>query len=80
LQVGLALLQQLATPPAAAPPAAPAAGAAPTAEGEKKPALPGRVCRDEQTGEPYLRLPVPSPEVVSQAVGALQALLESFRR
>ena len=30
---------------------------------------------DEKTGEPYLRLPVPPPEVLEQAVGALSKFL-----
>jgi superfamily II DNA or RNA helicase len=38
------------------------------------------VRRDEQTGESYLRLPVPPPELVEQAVRALGGLLESLRR
>jgi hypothetical protein len=38
------------------------------------------VRRDEQTGETYLRLPVPPPEVLNQALGALQALLQSMQK
>jgi superfamily II DNA or RNA helicase len=38
------------------------------------------VRRDEQTGEPYLRLPVPPPAVVDQALRALGGLLEGLRR
>jgi hypothetical protein len=38
------------------------------------------VRRDEQTGEDYLRLPVPPPAVVDQALRALSGLLESLRR
>jgi superfamily II DNA or RNA helicase len=66
LQVGAALLQQLAGPQAR--PGGAGGGAA------------GIVRRDEQTGEEYLRLPVPPPEVVHQALGALQALLQSMQR
>ncbi|MFO0927190.1 MAG: DEAD/DEAH box helicase [Gemmataceae bacterium] len=66
IQAGAALLQNLLTPPdGKAPPSASA--------------FPGRVCRDEATGESYLRLPVPSPAVVQQAVQALQTLLEGMR-
>jgi hypothetical protein len=65
LQVGAALLQQLAANPQA-----------PTA-GSRAPSL---VRRDEQTGETYLRLPVPPPEVLNQALGALQALLQSMQK
>jgi hypothetical protein len=36
--------------------------------------------RDAQTGEPMLRLPVPPPEVVEQALTAIARLLESFRK
>lgn len=65
IQAGAALLQNLA---------APADGkAAPTGS------FPGRLCRDERTGEAYLRFPVPSPDAMQQAVHALQALLTSMR-
>jgi superfamily II DNA or RNA helicase len=67
LQAGMALLQQLAAP------------AAKDGERVSQAALPGRVCRDERTGEAYLRLPVPPPEVVQQAVGALAVLLQSLQ-
>jgi SNF2 family DNA or RNA helicase len=36
--------------------------------------------RDERTGETYLKLPVPKPEVLEQAMRAFGALLESFRQ
>jgi hypothetical protein len=68
LQVGLALLQQLAAPPRG--------GNGQGGQG----GVPARVCRDEQTGETYLRLPVPPPEVLQNAVGALAQLLESMRQ
>jgi SNF2 family DNA or RNA helicase len=67
LQAGMALLSQFA-------------GAAKPGEPSTQAALSGRVCRDERTGETYLRLPVPPPEVVQQAVGALAALLQSLQR
>jgi hypothetical protein len=38
------------------------------------------VRRDERTGESYLRFPVPSPEVLDRALGAIGALLERFRK
>jgi hypothetical protein len=74
LQVGMALLQQLAT-------SLPAGGAAGQA---RKPATaataaPSLIQRDERTGETYLKVPLPKPEVLDQAVGAIRALLESFR-
>jgi superfamily II DNA/RNA helicase len=72
LQTGVALLQQLAT---ASQPAATVGKAA----GSDKPAL-SFIARDERTGETYLRLPVPKPEVLEQALKAFGALLENFRR
>jgi hypothetical protein len=69
LQAGMAILQQFAAP----------AGSNGQA-GHSQAALPGRVCKDEQTGESYLRLPVPPTELVEQAVGALALLLQSLRR
>jgi hypothetical protein len=38
------------------------------------------VRRDEQTGESYLRLPMPRPEVVERFLDTVGALLERFRR
>jgi superfamily II DNA or RNA helicase len=67
LQAGMALLQQFALPKN-------------NGQAVTTAALSGRVCRDERTGETYLRLPVPPPEVVQQAVGALAALLQSLQR
>jgi hypothetical protein len=64
IEAGLGLLQQLA-------------GGAPT-NGAAQPAA--FVQRDERTGESYLRLPVPPPEVLQQAVGAVQKLLESMKK
>jgi hypothetical protein len=66
LEVGFALLQQLV-------PAAP--GQQVAANGQAS-----LIQRDERTGESYIRLPVPPPDVLAQAVGAMQKLLESFRR
>ncbi len=67
LQTGMALLQQLGIGGAAAP----------SANG---PAPRSLVQRDEQTGESYIKLPVPPPEVVQQALQAFGALLQSFRK
>jgi superfamily II DNA or RNA helicase len=39
----------------------------------------GLVRRDERTGETYLRLPVPSPEVVQQALQVVGALLQTYQ-
>src|SRR5947208_2416458 len=54
LQTGLTLLEQLAT----AARSTPAAGA----EGRPAGLALSFVARDERTGEPYLRFPMPSPE------------------
>jgi hypothetical protein len=72
LQTGVTLLQQLT---AASQPTA-----TPGQAGES--ARPGLalVARDERTGEAYLKLPVPKPEVLEQALKAFSALLENFRR
>jgi hypothetical protein len=43
------------------------------------PSKDGMVRRDERTGESYLRLPVPSPEVVEQAIQMVSTLLQSLR-
>ena len=63
-----------ATPPATQP-AAPAGQA-----GEPAGSGLAFVARDERTGETYLKLPVPKPEVLEQALKAFGALLENFRR
>jgi hypothetical protein len=64
LETGLALMMQLAAQPVQA------------AEGQPR----SLIQRDERTGETYLRLPAPPPEVVEQLLGGLQKLLEGFRR
>src|SRR5262249_49051073 len=75
LEAGMGLLQQLA---GAALPAAggPAAPHAPNGAG----AVRSFVARDERTGETYLKLPVPPPEVIDQALQAFGALLQGLRR
>jgi hypothetical protein len=67
LQSGMAILQQLA---AARQPAGTASGGSP----------PSLIQRDEKTGETYIKMPVPPPEVLEQAVQAFGALLQSLRR
>jgi superfamily II DNA or RNA helicase len=64
IEVGFALLQQFAAPPS----------------GQKAAANPPMLQRDERTGETYLRLPVPPPDLLANAVTAVQKLLESLRR
>jgi superfamily II DNA or RNA helicase len=72
LQTGVALLQQIT---AASRPGA-------TADPPGRPGGAGLsfVARDERTGESYLKLPVPKPEVLEQALKAFSALLENFRK
>jgi len=70
-QTGMALLQQLAT-------ASSSGSSTPSGNGAVAPR--SLVQRDEQTGETYIKLPVPSPEVVNQALEAFGALLQSFRK
>jgi hypothetical protein len=68
-QSGMALLQQFAM----------TRSGGPTLSGTG-PEPRSLVHRDEKTGETYLKLPVPSPEVVDQMVQALGALLHRLRR
>jgi hypothetical protein len=70
LQSGLALLQQLATA------AHPARQAAPSNASTSGLSL---VRHDPATGEQYLRIPVPPPEVLDQALKTIGTLLERFR-
>jgi superfamily II DNA or RNA helicase len=70
LQAGMALLQQLAG----------ASGGNSSMPSGHTAAPRSFVQRDEQTGETYLKLPVPPPEVVNKALEAFGALLESFRK
>jgi superfamily II DNA or RNA helicase len=75
LQAGMALLQQLAggSRGNAAPAGAPAGGVAAAS-------VQSLVTRDERTGETYVKLPVPPPEVLDRALDAFGALLQSLRR
>ena len=69
LQAGMALLQQFAAPSAnTSAPALPAS-----------PRMP-QVQRDERTGERFVKLPMPSPEVIDQAVQALSGFLQQLRK
>jgi superfamily II DNA or RNA helicase len=70
IQSGLAILQQLA-------------GAAQGANSRTDGAAGGAgslVQRDEKTGETYLKVPVPPPEVIDQAVEAFGKLMRAFTR
>ena len=73
MEMGMALLTQLTAQPVRANG---------TGETPVSPASPlaSLMQRDERTGETFLRLPVPPPEVVEQVLGAVQKLLEGFRR
>jgi superfamily II DNA or RNA helicase len=66
LQAGMALFQQ-----------ATATGAGPS---DSAPKISTLVRRDERTGESYLHLPVPKPELLENALKAVGALLEGLRR
>jgi superfamily II DNA or RNA helicase len=73
LQAGMALLQQVAS-----------AARNGSSGGRESAARPGSlvqslVQRDARTGETYLKLPVPSPEVLDQALQAVGTLLQSLR-
>jgi hypothetical protein len=66
LQSGVALLGQLAT-----------AGSGKAAD---RPDGLTFVRRDPNTGEDYVRIPLPSPDVLNQALDAIKTLLEQFRK
>ncbi len=69
-QSGLSLLQQLATPSDQRDAGRPASGPTPRS----------LIQRDERTGESFLKLPVPPPEVLNQALQAFGALLQSLQK
>lgn len=74
LQAGLGLLQQLST-------ASRGRATAPAGSDEAQAGPVGSLLRrDEQNGETYLKLPVPPPAVLDQALRAVGALLESLRK
>ena len=75
LQVGLNVLEQLA---AQSRPASESSGQADSAQSGRAAGM-SIIHRDERTGESYMKLPVPNPEVVEQALGAISKLLEQFR-
>jgi superfamily II DNA or RNA helicase len=66
MRTGLAWLDQLA--------------AASRASGDARGNQPRLVHRDPETGQDYMKIPVPGPEMVDQALGAIAALLDRFRR
>lgn len=51
-----------------------------TSTSQGSPSKDGYVRRDESTGETYLRLPVPSQEVVQQAMQMFGTLMQSFQQ
>jgi len=67
LRTGLELLTQLAS----------AAGTGQATEAAPSPVL--ERIRDERSGQSYLKIRMPEPEVMDRVAGALQALLESLR-
>jgi len=76
LQGGLTLLQQMIGA-ANTPPPPPTSGT-PRTPTPAQPSAP-QVARDERTGEPYVRLPMPSPQLLDQALQALTGLLQNLR-
>jgi hypothetical protein len=70
LQSGMALLQQLTL----------AGSREGTTSSGRTPASGSLIQCDEKTGETYLKLPVPPPEVVNQALRALETLVQSVRK
>ena len=68
LRAGTALIEQFTRP-------ASANGSKLAASGTATPLI----RNDEKTGEPYLRLPVPPPQILEQALGALQKLLSGLK-
>lgn len=73
MQSGLALLEQFAATAKSAPPGM---------SGERAPTgdLSRFLAHDKTTGETFVRLPMPSPEVVNAGLQALGRLLESLSR
>ena len=73
LQVGLNILEQLASQQGQ-----PARDGNGQVAGQSRAAGISMIHRDERTGEPYMKIPVPSREVLDQALGAISAVLEKF--
>ena len=69
-QTGLSLLQELAS------------AARPAGGEQQAPARSGLsvVRRDRETGEPYLHLPMPSPDLLDRVLSAAGELLRGLRR
>jgi hypothetical protein len=74
LQAGMALLQQVVGAPRNGSSGGQPSAARPAALGQSL------LKRDEQTGETYLKVPVPSAEVLDQALRAVSVLLEGLRK
>jgi superfamily II DNA/RNA helicase len=74
LQAGMALLSQVTGAARNGSSGGPATTASPGGM------VQSLVKRDEKTGETYLKLPVPAPEVLDQALRAVGALLEGLRK
>lgn len=72
LSTGLAVLEQLAT-------AARDTGGAAARDRSGTHGL-SVVHRDPHTGQQFIRFPMPAPEVLDRALGAISSLLEKFRR
>ncbi len=70
IQSGVTLLEQLAAASRNGPAGTPSEKAA----GATKPGL-SIVQRDAKTGETYLKLPMPSPEILDRALQTIGALL-----
>ena len=68
LQQGIRLFEQLA-----------AGSSAPSSNGSTAPRQP-RIVKDDKTGNAYVQLPIPEPEVLNGALTAIGKLLESLRR
>lgn len=77
LQTGMAVLEQLAVASRGGPASAP--GDVTPRPGPIQPPGVSLIHRDERTGENYFRLPVPNPEILDRALGAIGALLNRFR-
>jgi len=69
LQTGLAFLEQFAVAAREDPKASPDAGLGLSL-----------VHRDERSGERYMKIPVPSPQVLEKVLGVVGELLERFRK
>jgi hypothetical protein len=75
LQSGLNLLQQLAVAAAAPPATRIATGRGGSAQSSGL----FQTARDESTGQSYLQVRLPEPEVLDRALGAISALLNGLR-